>query len=65
MFIRAESEGSIHGAKIGKIGPSILHLLFANDSFLFCNAFTDEAREVKNIIDDYCETSGQMVNFNR
>lgn len=35
MLIRVESAVEIHGATIVTKGPSIYHLFFANDSFVF------------------------------
>lgn len=58
MLIKVESEGFIHGVKVARNAPSISHLYFADDSFLFCSAKVKEAREIKDIMDDYCRLSG-------
>lgn len=37
----------------------------ADDNFIFCNASIRDIREVKDILDNYCSMSGQLVNFNK
>ena len=55
--------GKIHGALICRQTPSINHLIFTNDSFLFCKATTTEANCLKDILLLYEVTSGQSINF--
>ena len=50
MMIRAEDEGLIHRVQVARNAPSVSHLLFADDSFLFCNAKINEVGEIKNIL---------------
>lgn len=42
MLKKAEASKKIHGVKAARGGPSINHLLFANDSLLFCEATIEE-----------------------
>lgn len=75
MLIRVGSVVEIHGATIVTKGPSIYHLFFANNSFVFCKAHRDEVRKVSKfyitfsllmiVTKDYCTMTGQMVNFNK
>jgi hypothetical protein len=53
----------IHGVKVAHGAPAVSHLLFADDSLFFCRASTKEATAIKNIIEDYQEASGQLVNM--
>ena len=55
--------GLIHGCQISPTAPTISHLLFADDSFLFFQASTVEANNIKALLVDYERSSGQSVNF--
>lgn len=61
----AASNGSIHGCQVATMAPTITHLLFADDSFLFFQASTDEALCVKQLLVSYERSSGQSVNFQK
>lgn len=50
LLTKAEEMGSLQGVRVAKGGPSISHLLFANNSFIFCNACIKEARGTKNLL---------------
>lgn len=39
------------------------HLFFGVVSFIFSNATLIEARYLKDVLLDYCDISGQLVNF--
>lgn len=53
----------IHGCRISPNALEITHLLFAEDSFLFFKATTEEATHIKSIMENYATESGQAVNF--
>jgi hypothetical protein len=57
--------GKIHGIKVAHGAPEVSHLIFADDSLFFCRANIKEAQEIKNIITEYQEASGQLVNMNK
>lgn len=65
MLLKTENEGFIHGAEITKRAPSISHLLFADDSFIFTRASLTEARKIKDMLEDCFDMLGQMVNFKK
>ncbi|XP_038972754.1 uncharacterized protein LOC120104917 [Phoenix dactylifera] len=46
-------------------GPSISHLLFADDCLLLARATRRDARALGRILRDYCAMSGQRVNFSK
>ena len=46
-------------------GPALTHLLFADDSLLFCRASGDECRKIIDILEKYEGESGQKVNKNK
>jgi hypothetical protein len=45
--------------------PPISHLLYADDSILFCRANPEEAIVIMNILKTYQEASGQKVNMDK
>lgn len=45
--------------------PSIPQAFFTDDNFICCNVSLDEAIEIKDVLDDYCDLLGQLVNFNK
>lgn len=61
----ALSNGMIQGCQISPTAPTISHLLFADDGFLFFQANIDEATSVKNLLMNYEKCSGQSVNFQK
>ena len=66
MLTKAEEMGVIQGIRVARNASSISHLFFfADDCFIFCNAKLKEAREVKNLLEDYCDISGQLINFDK
>lgn len=62
---KAADEGRIQGCRIHRQAPSITHLLFADDSFLFCRATMEEVNEIKSILQAYEVDSGQAINFQK
>lgn len=46
-------EGSIKGAKTNRGGPSVFHLLFADDSILFGEASERGVQVLKSILREY------------
>jgi hypothetical protein len=65
QILKAQQMGKIHGIKVAHGAPEVSHLIFADDSLFFCRANIKEAQEIKNIITEYQEASGQLVNMNK
>jgi len=65
LIIKAQDSKIIQGIKIAKEAPRISHLLFADDSLIFCKATIEEAQNIKDIITKYERASGQKVNYDK
>lgn len=65
MFLKAGNEGSIHEIRIAREAPIVSHLFFAKDSFIFGKTTLEEAREIKDIRENSCEASGQLINYHK
>ena len=54
--------GRIMGVPVCRGAPKISHLLFADDSIIFCRATLEEANRVSQVLKDYERESGQKLN---
>ncbi|XP_066325111.1 uncharacterized protein [Miscanthus floridulus] len=63
VFLKERAEGVVEGIQISSTAPKINHLLFADDSLLFCKAAASNARVVQESLVKYCEASGEKVNL--
>ncbi|KAM0834186.1 hypothetical protein ACQ4PT_063778 [Festuca glaucescens] len=62
-LLRAEVEaGGITPVKVCRNAPGISHLLFADDTLLFFRAEEGEASRVRQVIENYAASTGQLVN---
>ena len=57
--------GDIKGFSLCRRGPELTHLLFADDSLLFCRATSKECGKFLGTLDCYEKTSGQKFNKNK
>ena len=58
----AANNGNIKGVSICRNGPKLTHLLFADDSLLFCRANSTECNKVMDLLSLYEEVLGQKIN---
>lgn len=65
LILDAEIHGPIHGCRISGCGPTISHLLFVDDSLIFCKAKEGECDIVKQFLWDYEEASSHGINFEK
>lgn len=65
LIRRQERNGLLHGVRIAKRAPTVSHLFFADDSFLFFRANNNEASLIKYLLAVYNQAFGQVVNFNQ
>ncbi|XP_074373807.1 uncharacterized protein LOC141714172 [Apium graveolens] len=61
LLNRYESLKLIKGVRVCKRAPAINHMLFADDSYLYCKASEDEAHRMMEILSKYEMASGQMM----
>ena len=62
LLRNAEMTHKIHGVAICRGGPKISHLLFADDSLLFCQAKIEECMRLMEVLEKYEKASGQVIN---
>ncbi|XP_060974717.1 uncharacterized protein LOC115696753 [Cannabis sativa] len=60
-----ESAGYIRECRVANGAPVISHMLFADDSYIYCRANEREASNVIRLSKMFEEASGQIVNFNK
>ena len=60
-----EKRGRLQGCKVARGAPSISHMFFADDSYLFCKATEGSANSVVELLSHFQLASGQQVNFNK
>nr|XP_023924073.1 uncharacterized protein LOC112035482 [Quercus suber] len=65
LLAREEVFGWLHGVSICRYAPSISHLLFANDSLVFCQAKREEMQVISDVLALYAVASGQCINFEK
>ena len=63
LIINAEMSDTISGTSICRGAPSVSHLLFADDCFLFFKAEESQAHVMKNILNVYEVSSGQAISL--
>ena len=62
LINQAAQQGHIKGYSLCRNSPRLTHLLFADDSLLFCRATIEECQRVLDILEVYGRCSGQQIN---
>lgn len=59
------NRNSIQGVRICKGAPSVSHLLFADDSIIFCRANSKDVQTIKSVVECYSQALGQSINSSK
>ena len=62
LLLKAASEGSLHGFALSRRSPKLMHLLFVDDSLLFCRSNINECQKVLDLLASYESMSGHQIN---
>ena len=62
---KAEREKQLTDINVARDCPQISHLLFADDSILFCKAQREECQKILRILKEYEVVLGQQINFEK
>lgn len=61
----AEGGGVFSGVQCARRTPKVSHLLFADNSILFCKADVESREVIKGVLDRYEKVSGQRINLQK
>ena len=62
---KAELEGTMRGVRVARGSPRVNHLLFVDDTMIFCNSSSESCLSLLQILRDYEKVSGQKVNISK
>ena len=65
MLNKAERDQQLCGVRFSEHGPSIHHLLFADDSLFMCKASVSQARVLHDVLRIYEKATGQAINVQK
>lgn len=59
------TQSELIGLKVAPSAPRVSHLLFADDSIFFLKASAQAAVEIRDVMNFYCNASGQRINLDK
>ncbi|XP_012472495.1 uncharacterized protein LOC105789674 [Gossypium raimondii] len=65
MILQSAQLSHIKGVKLSRNCPIVSHLFFTDDSLFFLEANVQNCRNLIDIIQIYCQASGQRVNYEK
>ena len=65
LLNKAQTEKDLHGIQIVRGAPKINHLVFADDSFIFCRDSFQDCQTILEILNTYQPASGQLINLDK
>ncbi|KAK1379408.1 hypothetical protein POM88_026152 [Heracleum sosnowskyi] len=63
--LKPQKDGLLMGVKMTRHYPGVSHILFTDDSLFFLHASELGAANLFRLLEEYCEASGQQINFNK
>ena len=61
LIVKEVHEGRWNAIRLGKDGPPISHMCFADDLVLFAKASMDQVVLLENVFRAFCDSSGQKI----
>lgn len=65
LLRKGVADGVLHGIKVCRRAPVVLHLVFADDTIVFGRATETKITKVKDILASYESALGQAINFRK
>ncbi|KAL0403882.1 UNVERIFIED_CONTAM: putative mitochondrial protein [Sesamum radiatum] len=65
LISQAEVNGDIRGVEVSRHGPRVSHLLFADDTLIFCQASFEAFQCVQRLLENFEKASGLKVNLDK
>ncbi|KAL0451820.1 UNVERIFIED_CONTAM: LINE-1 retrotransposable element O protein [Sesamum latifolium] len=65
LISQAEVNGDIRGVAVSRHGPRVSHLLFADDTLIFCQASFEAFQCVQRLLENFEKASGLKVNLDK
>lgn len=65
LILQVAHQADMHGFSLSKRSTKLTHLLFADDSLLFCKSTSEECQKIMDILGVYERCSGQQINKNK
>ncbi|KAL0458055.1 UNVERIFIED_CONTAM: putative mitochondrial protein [Sesamum latifolium] len=65
LLVKAESRGELTGVAVSRHGPRISHLLFANDTLIFCQATEEAMICLRRVLKEFEAASVLVVNLEK
>ncbi|KAL0417113.1 UNVERIFIED_CONTAM: putative mitochondrial protein [Sesamum latifolium] len=65
LLVQEESRGELQGVAISRQGPRVSHLLFVDDTLIFCQASDGAMQCVRRVLKVFEAASGMVVNLDK